>query len=601
MRSVKMLMETTNKSSHAVTARLLAAFTLVWGAVTGPAGLAQTPPVLVSVSPANGATQVPTTSSLVFVFDQDMEASPLLIQSTPGLIGSYAVTAPGFNQTLAASWGADKRTLTIKPAIQFPYSTFTWTLNPEGALAFFRIKSQAGVELATVSGTFATGVGGTDPKLGSSSPANGATGVQTNAQVEFRFDQVMKRDPAVAGNPPTVPGAVAWGGVGIDPAKFDYTWSLDGRTLYCSYRGGFPFNTTVTWLLNPTAAPVKLRSQSDRLLASDTYSGHFITGNAEPLCSLSPWPPTWGSYSLAKRTDHRQTSTADPFPETNSVANIFTVAVNTPAAGSLLTAASLARPDGVVSNLALVAGLGQFSETTATEAVLDAKYPPGDYVLRFTQHAQPERVITFSLPPAYPPVPKITNFDEAQEVNPAADFDLRWNGFTDAEGLDFISMYLTDSLGRLVFQAPNLCVPRELPVTATSVVIPGNTLRANEAYSGGLLYGKLYYLSTNDVPEMVGFGNNIRNTYFTLKTGASGEPVAIAATLSSPLLLPNGNPQFAVSGTAGKSYGIQRTSSLTAPTWSEVGMVRLDVTGQGTFEDAQAGKTLPLYYRATAR
>ena len=196
-------------------------------------------------------------------------------------------------------------------------------------------------------------------------------------------------------------------------------------------------------------------SQSERLLAADTYSGQFITGNAEPVCSLNPWPPTWGSYSLAKRIDLRQDSAADPFPETNTVSNAFVVAVNSSAAGSLLTAASLARPDGVVSNLALAAGIAQLYETTATEAVLDAKYPPGDYVLRFTQHAQPERVITFSLPPAFPPVPKITNFDDA--------------------------------------------------------------------------------------------------------------------------------------------------SSLTAPTWSEVGTVLLDVTGKATFEDAQAGKTFPLYYRATAR
>jgi hypothetical protein len=205
------------------------------------------------------------------------------------------------------------------------------------------------------------------------------------------------------------------------------------------------------------------------------------------------------------------------------------------------------------------------------------------------------------VPPDYPPVPKITNFNDAQRVNAAADFNLRWNGFAGAEGFDFISMYLTDSGGRLVFQAPNLCVPRGLPVTATSILIPGNTLRANESYSGGLLYGRLYYLSTNTVPAMAGFGNNIRNTFFTMKTGAAGEPVAMAAALSAPRLLTNGNPQFALSGAAGQSYTIERTGSLADPTWSDVGTVVLDATGRAAFEDAQAGKVFLSFYRATMR
>jgi len=559
------------------------------------------PPVLASVTPEDGATQVPTTSNLEFVFDQEMDTSTFLIQSSPGLIGSFQVVAPGFNQTLTGTWNADKRSFTIKPVIQFPYNTFTWTLNPEGALAFFRIKSKAGVELATVSGTFTTGVGGTNPKLGSSSPLNGATGVQTNVQVEFRFDQVMKKDPAIAGDPPTIPAAISWGGTGIDAAKFDYTWSTDGRSLYCAYRGGFPINTLITWLLNPAAAPVKLRSETDRVLAADTYSGQFITGNSEPLCQLSPWPPTWGSYSLAKRTDHRQTSSADPLPDTGGSAHVFTAAVTAPATASLLTAGSVTRPNGAVNDLSLVAGIGQFYETAANQAALDLAFPAGDYTLRFTRSGQPERVLAFSMPADYPPVPKITNYDEAQEFNAAADFTLRWNGFAGAQTPDFISMYLLDSGGRVVFQAPNLCVPRELPVTATSIVIPGNTLRADETYSGALLFGRLYYLSTNSVPEMAGFGNNFRNTYFTLKTGSSGGPVVAAATLGDAALLPNGNPRFVLTGTAGRSYTIQRTESVGSPDWSDVGTVALDATGQAGFEDAQTGKRFPLFYRVVAR
>ncbi|MGE3311096.1 MAG: Ig-like domain-containing protein, partial [Limisphaerales bacterium] len=138
---------------------------------TAPSGRAQSAPTLASVSPTNGAMLVPTTASVVFVFDQEMDTSVFLLQTIPNaLVGNFEVVAPGFNQSLIATWGSDKKSLTLKPAIQFPYATFTWRLNPPGAL--FPLKSMGGVLLDTVSGTFATGVGGTVPVLVSSSPAN---------------------------------------------------------------------------------------------------------------------------------------------------------------------------------------------------------------------------------------------------------------------------------------------------------------------------------------------------------------------------------------------------------------------------------------------
>lgn len=189
---------------------------------------AQTAPQLVSVSPPDGATLVPTTAALVFVFDQDMDTTLPPFQSIPNVIaGNFEVLATGFNQTLLATWGADKRTLTIRAAIQFPYATFTWRLNPPGGL--FSFKSAAGVLLATVSGTFATGVGGATPVLASSSPANHAMGVALDVQVTFNFDQIMKTNTAIGGMPPAVPAAVRWTGTGLDVAKFTYSWSANGR------------------------------------------------------------------------------------------------------------------------------------------------------------------------------------------------------------------------------------------------------------------------------------------------------------------------------------------------------------------------------------
>lgn len=560
-----------------------------------PASLAQNAPVVVSVTPENGATSVPTTSPLVFVFDQAMDTAVPVIQSTAGLVGSFSIEAPGFNQILSATWGSDEKTLTISPTIQWPYATLTWTLNPAGALDFFKLRSKGGVQLAQISGGFTTGVGGTDPRLGSSRPMNGATGVGVGTIVEFRFDQAMKTNISISGNP----APVVWQGTAIDPTQFVYSWSADSRILYCDYSDGLPANTRITWALNPDGAAVRLEGQNGKFLASDTYSGHFTTASIYAGCEITGIPDSWGTYGISKNGNFRQTSSADPVPVTDTqVTFVFSALVRPSTVGGPVTAASITRPGGRQDDLESLVGTWQLLDTPPTQAALDEAAPAGDYALRFTVTGQAERTITMSMPPNPPPIPKITNFDEAQAINAGADFTLRWNGFTGASAQDHISMYISDSNGQIVFQAPNLCVPVELPVTATSIVIPAGTLRTNETFSAALLYGRFFYNSTNAVPLMFGYGDIIRNTYFTVKTGNGGSSGGSPATLANYRVLATGHPEFQISGTASRQYTIQRTSSLANTVWQEVGAVTMDSTGKAVFEDADEGAPFPLFYRA---
>ncbi len=583
-----------NAGSNTTLQAVLAVLLFTVGVVaTGSAAA----PTVVSSNPPDGATLVPTTSPLVISFDQEMDTNVTLFPSSPqfGLVGNFQVTAPGANPTLLGTWGDDGKSLTITPALQYPLGTLTWTLNPAGVLSFFTLKSKAGTELATVSGTFSTGVGGTDPKLGSSSPANFAINVATNTQVSFRFDLAMNTNIVLNGTP----GAVSWGGIGIDATKFVYSWSADKKTLLCSYTGGFPLSTVVTWALNPSGAATKLVGENGKFVASETYAGQFTTGNGEPLCGLSPFPANWGTYSVSKRSNYQQTSSADPMPDTEPGSYVFSATVNPPSfGGGSVASASLTKPDNSVTNLSSIIGIAQYFETPDSEAELDAKFPAGTYTLRFMLTGQSENVIPMSMPAGGPPVPKITNFDEAQAINAAADFALRWNGFTGAGPNDHISMYLSDTNGTIVFQAPNLCVPRELPVTATSIVIPANYLQKDHTYTGALLYGHLFYFSTNAVPKMSGFGDLLRGTSFTIKTGTGGGVVPpIAAQLTGMRLLQNGNTQFQAAGTAGRAYSVLRAGQVDAPTWQEVGTINMLSDGTGIFEDTDGTKVFPLFYR----
>jgi hypothetical protein len=564
-------------------ASLLASFLLVAAAHAAA-------PALATVTPPDGATQVSPTSSLVFTFDQEMDTNSPPIQSGSGYAGAFGLTATGFNQSLVGVWSVDRRTLTISPSIQFPLATFTWTLNPTGPVVVSRIRNAAFVELPTISGTFTTGAAPAAPHLLSAVPANNGQGIATNTIVQFHFDLAMKKLTAVE-----LASAILW--TGIDPAKLNYTWSADAKTLFCAYTGGFPKDAAIAWLLNPSAATVKFESATGIALPSDTYKGAFFTTGPESACSFGALPATWGSFSINKFSNYTQASDADPLP-INGGAFAFTSSIQG-SSTSAVTAASITFPDAAVSNLFVFNGSASFFASAATRAALNIKYPAAEYTLRFTQVGQPERVIPMTFPVDGEIVPKILNFTEAQTVNPAADFTLRWNQFLNTTASNYLSVIVIDPQSRIVFRAPNPCVPRPLAPTDTSVVIPAHLLQTNTTYTAYLQFGNQFYYDTNSFVSMTGSGNLGALTKFTVKTTGGGVTIA-APTFSNFQLLPNGNPQFQITGTIAQIYAIERTPAL-PPTWNEIGSVTIQAGGNATFEDTQPNKTLPLFYRAVAR
>lgn len=556
-------------------------------------------PELVSVSPSPGATGVAVNEPLVFTFDRDMNTNIPLVQSLPGIfVGNIEFDPPGV-AFVDGVWSENKRVLTCTPSGDWPPNTaITWRLNPVGSL--FPLTSASGTPLGMVSGQFTTGAGGgggDTPELVAVVPAVGAVGVPVTTTVTFVFDRPMKKTTPVA-------GAVQWQGNGLDPARFSYSWSADGQNLIADYDGDLPALTMIAWRLNPSGAAARIESAEGVPLPTDTFSGLFTTGSTGGGgggCDPDGIPDAWGGYNFGKSGAYVQTSTADPVPVADEPFN-FGVIVNSPQAGPAITAASVTLPGGTQKNLNSMplGGFLYFSDTLASEAALDAAYPGGNYTLRFTPSGQAERVITMNLPAAWPPVPKVANYSEAQAVNPQQDFTLHWNAFTGAGAQDSISLVVSSTNlpgDTVVFEAPDLCVPRELPVTATSIVIPANTLQPHQTYQATLTFVRIGYFSTNAVPDMAGVAYLIHRTDFPIRTGA-GTVVGAPARFTGYRRLPNGNPELTFTGTPAHPYTLQRATSLTARDWVNVGTVTTDATGRGVFEDTQPGKQPPLFYRA---
>lgn len=574
-----------------------------------PTAQAQTP-ALVSSHPANNATEVPVTSTIQFTFSVAMTPNTVL----GGVPGAWvgAIEWSGLDAIdFDYSWSADGRTLTVTPNENLPsLTTISWTLNPEDALLPLTSTSQTPLPTAQYHGSFTTAdddPGGGDPNdepptLISTSPADGATGVSVSSTVVFVFDQEMQPNTFLGGFPPLVKGAIEWSGTGLNASQFSYAWSANGRTLTCTYGGFLPPETEIRWLLNPIGTLVPLSNIDGLPLEEEAYQGSFTTGvggNDPGDCNPSGVPEDWGGYNLFRIARYDQISDATPLPVSEGPFG-FSASTVSPTGGPLITNAVLILPRGASRALDgfPLGGLFFLNEEFATEAAQTTAFPAGTYTLRFTQTGSPERVIPINLPTGILPIPRIANYSAAQSINATTSFTLRWDALTGAGAEDYLQVSILDGTEE-VFMAPDFCVPRELPVTATSVEIPAGTLQPGRTYGASLSFGRLTYDSTNAVPRMSGAGVVYRSTEFTLRT-TGGNPTPDPARFVGYRQLPNGQPEMTFTGSLGTTYSIQRAATVTGTPWTTIGTATPNASGQAVFVDDSAGNQRPWYYRVAA-
>ena len=223
-------------------------------------GWAQTAPTISSVTPTNGAVNVPTNTSIVFVFDQNMLTTVSPIAAKPGSwVGNFAIIPTNLN--VGGQWGTDKRTLTLKCTPGWPYLTnVTWTLNPPTNGATLVFPQFAGTNhqlLATVSGTFTTAAPPPPPpKIISISPTNRAVEVPPLSPLVFTFDEDMDTSVQVAAS------GTSTANCSFSPSGTfsNGVWSADKRTLTFAPLGQLPLGVAVSWDLSPSFAGVPLKN-----------------------------------------------------------------------------------------------------------------------------------------------------------------------------------------------------------------------------------------------------------------------------------------------------------------------------------------------------
>jgi hypothetical protein len=261
-------------------------------------------------------------------------------------------------------------------------------------------------------------------------------------------------------------------------------------------------------------------------------------------------------YEVFKERVYSQTSNDTPVPT-----NFVFLATVEAEDDDTVTSASIVTPTGRTVPLAQTSGGDQFEleERRATQELLDADFPDGDYVLIINAVTDGFRQIPVALTNAvYPPPPQLSNYDAAQTIDANAPFTLTWLPFTGGTDEDHIDVQIEDTEGDEVFDTPGFGNDGALNGTATSVTVPPFTLQPGRTYEVRILFEN--NLRADDsgyrgVPGRVGYS---ARTFARIATA----PVASRPLIANYQRLPDGRLQLTLGAAPGQACEIQGSPDL---------------------------------------
>ncbi|MDB6032927.1 MAG: hypothetical protein JWM16_3265 [Verrucomicrobiales bacterium] len=236
--------------------------------------------------------------------------------------------------------------------------------------------------------------------------------------------------------------------------------------------------------------------------------------------------PNVGFYLVAKGQRYLQSSTNSPAlsgdgPPYRFVAALEASFSNGVYNGSLTTPANIIRtlegsPDGLQFN---------FQDSFQLKSGLDAAYPSGNYKFTITTYNQGLKTPILNLPlEAYPATPRFANWIEAQEIEPATEFVIRWDPVAGGTTNDLIVISIRNVEGNEVVSSPWLFEPGYLNGLATNWAIPANALQAGVAYKANLLFLKRASLNVSAYAGVPGLSGFYKETSASIAAAATPTP-----------------------------------------------------------------------------
>lgn len=427
-------------------------------------------PIIVSVSPATGSTNVSLTAPVVFTFSTNMNTTACLAMFFDDMGSPVAVTA---------SWNAAGTQLTNTPTPPFTANTYIlWLVSGEDVL---------GRELGgTVNGTFQTSAGdSTTPTLVSNSPTNNAAGVLTNLPVLFKFNVPMDTNLTVAQfHEASVPSQL----LSVTPS-----WSEDQTMLWCSPNPAFPAGKVIVWNLQGQAA-------AGEAFAGATGSFTTAGGGNEPITFSV-------LLSRGERTEQVNTNLFEfAGQEFRAVAGDVT-----------LCSLVVATPAHATNTLSVTdtPGVMEFIDRDTEATSFATNYPAGDYHF-FVNATGTASAATLGLSDGLlPAAPRLLNWQDPPRTALAQPLSLQWNWNTGGAAVDYVRLSIEQD-GRIVFATPPPDRDGALNAASNSVVVPAGVF--TNAGSAEVSISTFSYtgLDTNSIAGVTVHAARHRTTTFEL-------------------------------------------------------------------------------------
>jgi len=422
----------------------------------------------------------------------------------------------------------------------------------------------------------------TPPTLDQTTPQNFQPGIQTHSGIAFTFSEPMQASQSIA-----------WSG-NVNAGNFRYDWATNGLTLFCTYNGLLPADSTITWTLNPTGQS-QFRDLAGNPLPAD------LTGSFRTVATNATGVPDALQLIVFKTANFIQTNTspADVVPVTT---NTHSYGVNLRLSGHVTATNILSDINNTLFSYVPFDGSEgdsyEFeSQAFTSQAQLDAAYPNGshNFSLR-TVHNGTNNVTVPLNGDAYPAPPVISNFAAAQTVNSSNSFTLNWNPFTNGTADDFIMVEVNERLTNgtylEIYRTPGVGEPGALNGTASSVAFPAGTFAAGGVYDVSVTFIKGVHFSTSGYPPLVAGAYGAETSFRLLTAGTPAQP-----GLAFTVVPGETHRHVLVTGEPFRQYQLQAATNLSSPVWQSISTLRTQGR-TNTFGDSDSPNHPRRFYRA---
>lgn len=380
----------------------------------------------------------------------------------------------------------------------------------------------------------------------------------------------------------TQPVTIRWDNLGIpgnDIARVRV--DLNGVTIFET-----PAIPGAAGTLTATATSVTI--PSGRLLEGEVYTGALIshrgiTRDTTTLPGALGWTgyaaettftirTRWTQldvayYNLEKRVRYAQTSAAPATPQADNPFELIATAI--PSTFQSVDAASLTPPAGGIRNFTRTANVFAYAQRFPTHAALQTAYPAGNYLFSFATRNNGARTNTFNYAAdAYPNPPQITNFDAAQQINPAQPFALSWS-IPGATAADHVQLLIQDGASQLVATPLIPGAVGALTGAATAHIVPANTFQRGRTYTATLICSRHTTRDTINYNGVLGSSGFSRATSFTMATPLPSPTISNMRRVGD-------QTEFTFDNLPGQTYTLQFSEEL--PAWTTLHTTNANTT-----------------------